>query len=85
MKRPVSARARVASRLLDMLADDDNPASLRPYAYELLARFRLLGLSRCLGTGRAGRRPETRDLALRLKTVKKPPRPGDLMLRRRDR
>ncbi|MEU0051340.1 hypothetical protein [Streptomyces sp. NPDC006309] len=35
MKRPVSARARVASRLLDMLADDDNPASLRPYAYEL--------------------------------------------------
>lgn len=32
--------AAVIEFLLDMLADDDSPASLRSYAYELLAWFR---------------------------------------------
>jgi hypothetical protein len=34
--------AAVSEFLLDMLADDDSPASLRSYAYELLAWFRFL-------------------------------------------
>ena len=55
-----------------MLADDASPASLRSYAYELLAWFRFL---RAVDVpwDRAGR-AEARDFALRLKMVKKPAR-----------
>src|SRR5260370_4775943 len=67
-----------------MPADDASPASLRSYAYELLAWFRFL---RAVDVpwDRAGR-AEARDFALRLKMVKKParrrrpdaPRPGSV-------
>ena len=40
--------AAVSEFLLDMLADDDSPASLRSYAYELLAWFRFLLTAPCL-------------------------------------
>ena len=62
----------VTEFLHHMLADDASPASLRSYAYELLAWFRFLGRSRLPGmlAGRA----EARDFALWLKTVKKPAR-----------
>lgn len=55
-----------------MLADDASPASLRSYAYELLAWFRFLAAVN-VRWDRAGR-AEARDFALWLKTVKKPPR-----------
>lgn len=55
-----------------MLADDDSPASLRSYAYELLVWFRFLAAID-VAWNRAGR-AEARDLALWLKAVKKPPR-----------
>jgi hypothetical protein len=63
----------VAEFLHHMLADDASPASLRSYAFELLAWFRFLdavGVAWDLA-GRA----EARDFALWLKTVKKPARP----------
>jgi len=62
----------VTEFLHHMLADDASPASLRSYAYELLAWFRFLdavGVPWCLA-GRA----EARDFALWLKTVRKPAR-----------
>jgi len=72
----------VAEFLHHMLADDASPASLRSYAYELLAWFRFLWAVD-VPWDRAGR-AEARDFALRLKLVKKParrrrldaPRPG---------
>jgi hypothetical protein len=42
--------AAVSEFLLDMLADDDRPASLRPYAYELLAWFRPVGCRDAVGS-----------------------------------
>jgi integrase len=76
--------AAVTEFLHHMLADDASPASLRSYAYELLAWFRFL---RAVDVpwDRAGR-AEARDFALRLKMVKKParwrrpdaPRPGSV-------
>lgn len=78
--------AAVTEFLHHMLADDASPASLRSYAYELLAWFRFL---RAVDVpwDRAGR-AEARDFALRLKMVKKParrrrpdaPRPGSVNL-----
>lgn len=65
--------AAVSEFLRDMLANDDSPASLRSYAYELLAWFRFLWAVE-VAWDRAGR-AEARDFALWLKTVKKPPRP----------
>ncbi|MFG3001820.1 tyrosine-type recombinase/integrase [Streptomyces sp. NPDC048340] len=65
--------AAVSEFLLDMLANDDSPASLRSYAYELLAWFRFLWAVD-VPWDRAGR-AEARDFALWLKMVKKPPRP----------
>ncbi|WP_229925022.1 hypothetical protein [Streptomyces sulfonofaciens] len=65
--------AAVSQFLLDMLADDDSPASLRSYAYELLAWFRFLWAVD-VPWDRIGR-AEARDFALWLKMVKKPPRP----------
>jgi len=67
-----------------MLADDASPASLRSYAYELLAWLRFLAAVE-VAWDRAGR-AEARDFALRLKIVKKParrrrpdaPRPGSV-------
>lgn len=72
----------VTEFLHHMLADDNSPASLRSYAYELLAWFRFLAAVD-VAWDRAGR-AEARDFALWLKTVKKPlrqrrpdaPRPG---------
>ena len=55
-----------------MLADDASPASLRSYAYELLAWFRFLGAV-AVAWDLAGR-AEARDFALWLKTVRKPVR-----------
>jgi integrase len=76
--------AAVTEFLHHMLADDASRASLRSYAYELLAWFRFL---RAVDVpwDRAGR-AEARDFALRLKMVKKParrrrpdaPRPGSV-------
>ncbi|GCB52742.1 site-specific integrase [Streptomyces sp. NL15-2K] len=65
--------AAVSEFLLDMLANDDSPASLRSYAYELLAWFRFLWAVE-VPWDRASR-VEARDFALWLQTVKKPPRP----------
>jgi site-specific recombinase XerD len=68
--------AAVTEFLHHMLADDASPASLRSYAYELLAWFRFLhaaGVAWHLA-GRA----EARDFALWLKTATKPPRPRRL-------
>lgn len=62
----------VTEFLHHMLADDDSPASLRSYAYELLSWFRFLAAID-VACDRAGR-AEARDFALWLKTVKKPPR-----------
>jgi hypothetical protein len=62
----------VTEFLHHMLADDASPASLRSYAYELLAWFRFLAAID-VAWDRAGR-AEARDFALWLKTVKKPPR-----------
>jgi site-specific recombinase XerD len=62
----------VSEFLHHMLADDASPASLRSYAYELLAWFRFLaavGVAWDLA-GRA----DARDFALWLKTVRKPAR-----------
>ncbi|WP_327749881.1 tyrosine-type recombinase/integrase [Streptomyces europaeiscabiei] len=74
----------VTEFLHHMLADDDSPASLRSYAYELLSWFRFLAAID-VPWDRAGR-AEARDFALWLKTVKKPsrqrrpdaPRPGSV-------
>ncbi len=63
----------VSEFLRHMLADDASVASLRSYAYELLAWFRFLWAVD-LPWDRAGR-AEARDFALRLKLVKKPARP----------
>jgi hypothetical protein len=65
--------AAVTEFLQHMVADDASPASVRSYAFELLAWFRFL---RAVGVPwhRAGR-AEARDFALWLKVVKKPPRP----------
>jgi len=76
--------AAVSEFLHHMLADDASPASLRSYAYELLAWFRFLQAVD-VPWDRAGR-VEARDFALRLKIVKKParrrrpdaPRPGSV-------
>ena len=65
--------AAVTEFLHHMLADDASPASLRSYAYELLAWFRFLWAVE-VAWDRAGR-AEARDFALRLKMVKKLPRP----------
>ena len=62
----------VTEFLHHMLADDASPASLRSYAYELLAWFRFLGAV-MVPWDLAGR-VEARDFALWLKTVKKPAR-----------
>ena len=62
----------VAEFLHHMLADDASPASLRSYAYELLAWFRFLDAV-AVGWDLAGR-AEARDFALWLKTVRKPVR-----------
>jgi site-specific recombinase XerD len=62
-----------AEFLHHMLADDASPASLRSYAYELLAWFRFLDAID-VGWDVAGR-AEARDFALWLKTAKKPARP----------
>jgi hypothetical protein len=62
----------VSEFLHHMLADDASPASLRSYAYELLAWFRFLdavGVAWDLA-GRA----DARDFALWLKTARKPGR-----------
>jgi integrase len=72
----------VSEFLHHMLADDASPATLRSYAYELLAWFRFLWALE-IPWDRAGR-AEARDFALRLKMAKKParrrrpgaPRPG---------
>ena len=62
----------VAEFLHHMLAEDASPASLRSYAYELLAWFRFLDAVE-VGWDFAGR-AEARDFALWLKTVRKPVR-----------
>lgn len=63
----------VTEFLHHMLADDASAASLRSYAYELLAWFRFL---RAVGVPwHLAGRVEARDFALWLKTSKKPPRP----------
>ena len=64
--------AAVSEFLHHMLADDASRASLRSYAYELLAWFRFLWAVE-VPWDRAGR-AEARDFALWLKTVKKPAR-----------
>jgi hypothetical protein len=62
----------VTEFLHHMLADDASPASLRSYAYELLAWFRFLD---AVGvTWDLAGRAEARDFALWLKTVRKPAR-----------
>ncbi len=65
--------AAVSEFLHDMQADDASPASLRSYAYELLAWFRFLWAVE-VPWDRASR-VEARDFALWLKLAKKPPRP----------
>ena len=62
----------VTEFLHHMLADDASPASLRSYAYELLAWFRFLAAV-MVPWDLAGR-AEARDFALWLKTVRKPER-----------
>ena len=62
----------VAEFLHHMLADDASPASLRSYAYELLAWSRFLAAAG-VAWDLAGR-AEARDFALWLKTVRKPAR-----------
>ena len=62
----------VAEFLHHMLADDASPASLRSYAYELLAWFRFLDAV-VVSWDLAGR-AEARDFALWLKTARKPVR-----------
>src|SRR5258708_781535 len=62
----------VTEFLHHMLADDASPASLRSYAYELLAWFRFLAAV-MVAWDLAGR-SEARDFALWLKTVTKPER-----------
>ena len=63
----------VAEFLHHMLADDASPASLRSYAYELLAWFRFLN---AVGVAwDVAGRAEARDFALWLKTARKPARP----------
>jgi hypothetical protein len=62
----------VSEFLHDMLADDASPASLRSYAYDLLAWFRFLWAVD-VPWDRAGR-VEARDFALWLKTATKPAR-----------
>jgi integrase len=64
--------AAVSEFLHDMLADDASPASLRSYAYELLAWFRFLWAVD-VPWDRASR-VEARDFALWLKTATKPAR-----------
>jgi integrase len=62
----------VTEFLHHMLADDASPASLRSYAYELLAWFRFLDAV-MVPWDLAGR-VEARDFALWLKTARKPAR-----------
>lgn len=62
----------VTEFLHNMLADDASPASLRSYAFELLAWFRFLKAVD-VPWHLAGR-AEARDFALWLKTTKKPER-----------
>src|SRR6266481_9046999 len=62
----------VTEFLHHMLADDASPASLRSYAYELLAWFRFLDAV-MVPWDLAGR-AEARDFALWLKTARKPAR-----------
>lgn len=62
----------VTEFLHHMLADDASAASMRSYAYELLAWFRFLWAVE-VPWDRAGR-AEARDVAVLLKTAKKPPR-----------
>jgi integrase len=62
----------VTEFLHHMLADDASPASLRSYAYELLAWFRFLDAV-MVRWDLAGR-VEARDFALWLKTARKPAR-----------
>lgn len=62
----------VTEFLHHMLADDASPASLRSYAYELLAWFRFLDAV-MVAWDLAGR-AEARDFALWLKTARKPQR-----------
>lgn len=49
----------VTEFLHHMLADDNSPASLRSYAYELLAWFRFLAAITLRGTVQDERRPGT--------------------------
>jgi integrase len=63
----------VTEFLRHMLADDASPASLRSYAYELLAWFRFLDA--VLVPWDLAGRAEARDFALWLKTARKPERP----------
>jgi integrase len=63
----------VTEFLHHMLADDASPASLRSYAYELLAWFRFLDA--VLVPWDLAGRAEARDFALWLKTARKPERP----------
>ena len=62
----------VGEFLHHMLADDGSPASLRSYAYELLAWFRFLHAIEV--PWHVAGRAEARDFALWLKISKKPPR-----------
>ena len=62
----------VTEFLHHMLADDASPASLRSYAYELLAWFRFLDAV-MIPWDLAGR-AEARDFALWLKAIRKPER-----------
>ncbi|MEV8109135.1 site-specific integrase [Streptomyces sp. NPDC088135] len=64
--------AAVSEFLHHMLADDASPASLRSYAYELLAWVRFLHAVDV--PWYLASRVEARDFALWLKTTKKPPR-----------
>ena len=64
--------AAVSEFLHDMLADDASPASMRSYAYELLAWFRFLWAVDVPWDHAS--RVEARDFALWLKAAKKPPR-----------
>ena len=64
--------AAVSEFLHDMLSDDASRASLRSYAYELLAWFRFLWAVDVPWDHAS--RVEARDFALWLKTVKKPAR-----------
>ena len=62
----------VTEFLHHMLADDASPASLRSYAYELLAWFRFLDA--VMVPWDVAGRAEARDFALWLKTARKPAR-----------